>query len=274
MKPCKLLLDKYEYRQNKYMYLIAAAALVAGFFFRFWDLGGAPLAIDEYFLGTSTLNTGKYGLPQFACGGHYTRGLLIQYLSIPLLALGASLEFTVRFWPAVASILSILAVWRIALLVGGPRTALIAVVLMSMPVVAQEPSYTMSELESRCEAADEELREACLLVLYTVLIPEAGKSILDIESRDATSSQAIPTLSEPLSEQQLMWCVDNFTDVLFAAMELGLAGSADAPLDEYLSTLAMDSLRENVGEQAAAFQWADEEPESFFVSCQAAIDVR
>lgn len=132
MKFSDLFLDKEGFRQNTYLFLLAAAALIAGIFFRFWDLGGAPLSVDEYFLGTSTLNTAKYGLPEFACGGYYTRGILLQYLTLPLLELGASLEFAIRFWPAVASILSIFAVWRIALLAGGTRTASIAVVLMSL----------------------------------------------------------------------------------------------------------------------------------------------
>jgi hypothetical protein len=129
-----LLLDKRDFGQDKYLVFLAIAAFIAGLFFRFWDLGGAPLAVDEYFLGTSTLNTAKYGLPQFDCGGYYTRGVLLQYLTLPLLALGANLEFAVRFWPAIASILSILAVWRIALLLGGTRIALIAVILMSLSV--------------------------------------------------------------------------------------------------------------------------------------------
>jgi hypothetical protein len=120
---------------NRRTYLIlAAAAFVVGVFFRLWDLGGAPLAVDEYFFGTSILNIAEQGLPKFACAGYYTRGVLIQYLSLPLLSLGASLELTTRFWPAIASLLSIVAVWRIGLLAGGAKTAAIAVVLVSLSV--------------------------------------------------------------------------------------------------------------------------------------------
>lgn len=114
--------------------VFAAIAFVAGAFFRFWDLHGAPLAVDEYFFGTSILNIVERGLPEFACGGFYTRGVLIQYLSVPLVHLGASLEFATRFWPAVASLLSIVAVWKIGRLAGGLKTAAIAVTLVSLSV--------------------------------------------------------------------------------------------------------------------------------------------
>lgn len=113
---------------------LAAIAFGAGAVFRFWDIGGAPLAVDEYFFGTSILNIVERGLPEFACGGFYTRGVLIQYLSLPILSLGASLEFAARFWPAVASLLSIAAVWRIARLAGGVKAAAIAAILVSLSV--------------------------------------------------------------------------------------------------------------------------------------------
>jgi hypothetical protein len=107
-------------------------ALVAGVFFRWWDLGGAPLAVDEYYLGTSILNTAQRGLPEFACGRLYIRGVLMQYLSVPLIKLGMSLEFSVRFWAAITSIVAIFAVWRIGRLAGGYLAASIAVGLMSL----------------------------------------------------------------------------------------------------------------------------------------------
>ena len=119
---------------RRVMYIIALAAFVVGAFFRLWDLGGAPLAVDEYFFGTSILNIVEQGLPKFACAGYYTRGVLIQYLSLPLLSLGTNLELATRFWPAITSLLSIVAVWRLGLLAGGPKTAAIAVVLVSLSV--------------------------------------------------------------------------------------------------------------------------------------------
>jgi hypothetical protein len=114
--------------------VVAALAVAAGIFFRFWELGGAPLAVDEYFFGTSILNIAERGWPGFDCGGLYTRGVLVQYLTVPLLWLGAELEFATRFWPAVASLISIVAVWRIARLAGGILTAAIAATLVSLSV--------------------------------------------------------------------------------------------------------------------------------------------
>ena len=104
----------------------AVTAFAAGVFFRLWDLGGAPLAVDEYYLGMSVLNVAERGIPEFACGGFYHRGLLLQYLSVPLLWLGAELELAIRFWPVVASVIAIFAVWRIGLLAGGLMTAALA----------------------------------------------------------------------------------------------------------------------------------------------------
>jgi hypothetical protein len=53
---------------------------------------------------------------------------------VPLLFFGASLEFAARFWPAVTSLLSIAAVWRIARLAGGIKTAVVATILASLSV--------------------------------------------------------------------------------------------------------------------------------------------
>ena len=69
----------------------AVVAFCAGVFFRFWGLGDAPLAVDEYFLGTSILNITERGLPEFPCGGYYSRGILIKYLSLVPLFLGTNL---------------------------------------------------------------------------------------------------------------------------------------------------------------------------------------
>lgn len=111
---------------------IAAVAVMAGLFVRFWSLGSAPLAVDEYYFGMSILNVLERGLPEFACGGYYTRGVIIQYLSVPLLQAGLSLEYAVRFWPAVASCFAILGVWRIGRSVCGIPMAALATALMSL----------------------------------------------------------------------------------------------------------------------------------------------
>jgi hypothetical protein len=117
---------------NRYLLGIAVVAFVVGVIIRFSKLSEAPLAVDEYYLGMSILNTLERGLPEFLCGGFYTRGLLLQYLSVPLLESGVQLELAVRLWPAVASVFTIFAAWKIAELVGGRNIAAISVILLSL----------------------------------------------------------------------------------------------------------------------------------------------
>lgn len=114
--------------------MVAAAFFAAalGTFIRFWQLGSAPLAVDEYYFGQSVLNILERGVPQFACGGYYFRGVLQQYLSASIVYAGYGLEFATRFWPAVASLLSILAAWKITRLASGRTAACVAVILCSL----------------------------------------------------------------------------------------------------------------------------------------------
>ena len=111
---------------------LAAIAFGAGAFFRFWGLGDAPLAVDEYYLATSILNLMERGLPEFPCGGYYSRGVLLQYMSLVPIYLGADIEFAVRLLPAISSILAIVAVWKLGFRAGGVSVACIATVLASL----------------------------------------------------------------------------------------------------------------------------------------------
>ena len=62
---------------------------IAGLWLRFAGLGFAPLAEDEYYFITSTHNILEHGLPQYASGGYYLRGVLQQYLTaLAILAFG------------------------------------------------------------------------------------------------------------------------------------------------------------------------------------------
>jgi hypothetical protein len=111
---------------------LAAIAFGAGAFFRFWGLGDAPLAVDEYYLATSILNLMERGLPEFPCGGYYSRGVLLQYLSTVPVYFGANLELAVRLIPAISSIFAIAAVWKLSLRAGGVSVACVATVLASL----------------------------------------------------------------------------------------------------------------------------------------------
>jgi hypothetical protein len=83
---------------------IALCAVAAGTFARFKGLGAAPLAVDEYFIVRSTQNLLHHGWPAFDCGGLYTRGLLLQYLSALLNLLGVSAETSPRILSAASSL--------------------------------------------------------------------------------------------------------------------------------------------------------------------------
>ena len=111
---------------------LAAVAFCAGVFFRFWGLGQAPLAVDEYYLGTSILNIAQRGLPEFPCGGYYSRGILLQYTSLIPVFLGANLELAVRLIPAISSIIAIAAVWKLGCRAHSISAGCIAVALVSL----------------------------------------------------------------------------------------------------------------------------------------------
>lgn len=112
----------------------ATIAFCAGVFFRFWGLGHAPLAVDEYYFGTSILNILNSGLPEFPCGGYYTRGILLQYISLAPVYFGANLELAVRLSPAICSIIAIGAVWKLGQRIGGTGVACVAVALVSLSI--------------------------------------------------------------------------------------------------------------------------------------------
>lgn len=112
---------------------LVLAALLVGAWARLHGLGASSLAVDEYYLGTSVRNVLEHGVPRFDCGGFYTRGLLHQYVSAALLAMGAgSLEFAIRLPSVAADSLSILGAWLLARHLGGRSIALLVVALLGL----------------------------------------------------------------------------------------------------------------------------------------------
>lgn len=61
--------------------VLMLGVVVLATFARFHDLGGAPLAEDEYYTTRSIEWVIATGLPEIPSGGYYTRGLLFQYLA-------------------------------------------------------------------------------------------------------------------------------------------------------------------------------------------------
>jgi hypothetical protein len=110
------------------------AAVAAGVWARFADLGLWPLTTDEYFLGRSVGFIVEQGIPRFPCGGYYTRGLLQQYLTAPVLAWSSDAEWALRVVPVVANLLGLPAVYLIGRRLGGTVLACAAAILYSLSI--------------------------------------------------------------------------------------------------------------------------------------------
>jgi hypothetical protein len=95
-------------------YLSLGLVLVIGAYFRFVGLGQWPMAFDEYYIARSINNILGTGIPQYPCGGYYTRGLLYQYAAAPLFLLGLSPEWSIR---AISAAAGLLAIWPAYLIV-------------------------------------------------------------------------------------------------------------------------------------------------------------
>jgi uncharacterized membrane protein SirB2 len=119
---------------RKPLWCLAAAALVAGIYFRFKGLGSAPLAVDEYYLANSIGNVLRTGLPAFSCGGFYTRGLLLQYSAAALQLHGYSAEFAPRLICTLSSLLCIPAIFVLGRRSHGMAVALLAVSMVAISV--------------------------------------------------------------------------------------------------------------------------------------------
>jgi hypothetical protein len=114
--------------------LIVGACVCAGVIARFVGLGRWPLAIDEYYFAQSVQNILHSGLPHYACGGYYTRGLLLQYGAAALQLAGLSPELAPRAIAAVSSLIALPALYLIGRRIGGKSVALLAVGILALSV--------------------------------------------------------------------------------------------------------------------------------------------
>lgn len=113
---------------------VAACSLGLGVWARFKGLGSAPLAVDEFFIVRSVENLLQHGLPQFACGGLYMRGLLLQYCAAFFTLLGLSLTTAPRIISGLCSLLALPAAFLVARRVGGIASALLVVTVLALSV--------------------------------------------------------------------------------------------------------------------------------------------
>jgi hypothetical protein len=120
-----------------YLLLVAAltlAALLIGIYARFKGLGKWPLGVDEYYTARSVQNILRAGLPEYACGGFYTRGLLVQYMAALLQLGGLSPELSIRLIAAASSLIALPAAYILARRIGGSVIALLAVTVLALSV--------------------------------------------------------------------------------------------------------------------------------------------
>lgn len=113
---------------------VTALAVVAGIFARFKGLGVWPLGWDEYYLAQSIQFVLHSGLPEYPCGGFYSRGVLVQYLAALLQMAGMQPQLAPRAIAAVSSLIALPAAFKIARRSGGLGVALITVTILSISV--------------------------------------------------------------------------------------------------------------------------------------------
>jgi hypothetical protein len=116
--------------------MLALLAVVAGIYYRFLGFARWPLATDEYYIYRSMTFVLAGGLPEFPCGGYYTRGLLYQYLTAQLLVVGLKPEFALRLVAILSNLAMLPAAWLLARKLGGVRVAAVAVavIILSLSV--------------------------------------------------------------------------------------------------------------------------------------------
>ena len=114
------------------LYVVTAAAVLFGLWARFKGLGSWPLHADEYYIARSVQNILRTGLPEYACGGFYLRGLIFQYAVALLQTLGLSAELAPRLIAAVASLAVLPAAYLLGVRVHGRTVGLIAVAVLAV----------------------------------------------------------------------------------------------------------------------------------------------
>lgn len=115
-------------------YVLTGLALLAGAYVRLKGLGKSPFAVDEYFIATSVKNILDHGLPQFACGGYYVRGILLQYLVAPFFKYGSSDEFYFRLITVICNVLTVPGLYLLARRISGNTVACLVSILFCLSI--------------------------------------------------------------------------------------------------------------------------------------------
>lgn len=118
--------------ERRFWFLLAGSAVGIGIYFRFLGFSLWPLATDEYYVYRSMAFVLDSGLPEFLCGGYYTRGLLYQYVTVPLLAFGFSPETSIRLVAILSNLAMLPAAYLLARRIGGLRVAAVLVTILAL----------------------------------------------------------------------------------------------------------------------------------------------
>ncbi len=108
--------------------------MLAGLYGRFKGLGTWPFGVDEFYISRSIDYVLRGGLPQFPCGGYYTRGLLYQYLVAGTRMAGLSPELAARMISALSSLAVLPAAFLIARRIEGSLAGWLTVIMLCVSV--------------------------------------------------------------------------------------------------------------------------------------------
>jgi hypothetical protein len=106
---------------------LGLAAVAVGVAARLWAIGRWPVSFDEFLMGKSVRNILASGVPRFADGGYYVRGLLVQYALAGARLAGLGEELSLRIVPALFNLAAIPAVFLLARRIAGRSAAWVAV---------------------------------------------------------------------------------------------------------------------------------------------------
>lgn len=116
------------------LFLLGAAALALGLYGRFKGIGVWPFGVDEFYISRSIDNILTSGMPRFACGGYYTRGLLYQYLVAGMRVGGMEPELAGRLLAGLSSLAVLPAAYLLARRIAGSLAGWLTVIILCISV--------------------------------------------------------------------------------------------------------------------------------------------
>ncbi|MEO0344803.1 MAG: glycosyltransferase family 39 protein [Pseudomonadota bacterium] len=124
------------FQDSRIGYLALLIAVAAGTYARFWNLGFAAVALDEFHSVLAVEFILESGLPRFESGGFYTRGLLLNYVVAGLSALSGLEPLLVFRWvTACASTATLYGIFLLGQTLFGRGVGLATTLLMALSLL-------------------------------------------------------------------------------------------------------------------------------------------